>query len=218
MITLVDYDLIRERLTSSVISDVLDGMGVRGQAMASDIRPLSDEMMAVGKAFTMLMTDQYDMEKETFTLQFQAIDSLKEDDVMMVCSNGSERAALWGELLSTAARHRRANGAIIDGLVRDVLLIREMGFPVFAKGVRPTSSKGRVIAVDNGCPVEMGGVHVEQGDLVVADIDGVVVVPSGVVEAVVEKALDVVERETMTRDELRKGAGLYDVYKKYGTV
>lgn len=215
---MVDYDLIRERLTSSVISDVLDGMGVRGQAMASDIRPLSDEMMAVGKAFTMLMTDQYDTEKETFTLQFQAIDSLKEDDVMMVCSNGSERAALWGELLSTAARHRRANGAIIDGLVRDVLLIREMGFPVFAKGVRPTSSKGRVIAVDHGCPVEMGGVHVEQGDLVVADIDGVVVVPSGVVEAVVEKALDVVERETMTRDELRKGAGLYDVYKKYGTV
>jgi len=215
---MVDYDLVRERLTSSVISDVLDGMGVRGQAMAGDIRPLSDDMVAVGRAFTMLMTDQYDMEKDTFTLQFQAIDSLKEDDVMMVCSNGSERAALWGELLSTAARHRRANGAIIDGLARDVRLIREMGFPVFAKGVRPTSSKGRVIAVDHGCPVEMGGVHVEPGDLVVADVDGVVVVPSSVVEEAVDKALDIVERETMTRDELRNGAGLYDVYKKYGTV
>jgi regulator of RNase E activity RraA len=215
---MVDYDLVRERLTSSVVSDVLDGMGLRGQAMTGDIRPLSDDMVAVGKAYTMLMTDQYDTEKDTFTLQFQAIDSLKEDDVMMVCSNGSLRAALWGELLSTAARHRRANGAIIDGLARDVRLIREMGFPVFARGVRPTSSKGRVIAVDHGCPVEMGGVHVEQGDLVVADIDGVVVVPSGVVEEVVEKALYVVERETMTRDELRKGAGLYDVYKKYGTV
>jgi len=218
VITLVDYDLVRERLTSSVISDVLDGMGVRGQAMAADIRPLSDEMKAVGRAATMLMTDQYDMEKETFTLQFQAIDSLKENDVMMVCSNGSERAALWGELLSTAARHRNANGAIIDGLVRDVQLIREMRFPVFAKGVRPTSSKGRVIAVDHGCPVEMGGVHVEQGDLVVADVDGIVVVPSSVVEAVVEKALEVVDRETMTRNELRKGVSLYDVYKKYGTV
>jgi len=215
---LVDYDLVRERLTSSVISDVLDGMGVRGQAMASDIRPLSDDMVAVGRAFTMLMTDQYDMEKDTFTLQFQAIDNLKEDDVMMVCSNGSERAALWGELLSTAATHRGANGAIIDGLVRDVRVIREMGFPVFAKGIRPTSSKGRVIAVDHGCPVEMGGVHVEPGDLVVADVDGVVVVPSSVVEKAVDKALDIVERETMTRDELRKGAGLYDVYKKYGTV
>ncbi len=215
---MVDYDLVRERLTSSVISDVLDGMGIRGQAMTADIRPLSDDMKAVGRAATMLMTDQYDMEKDTFTLQFQAIDSLKEDDVMMVCSNGSERAALWGELLSTAARHRNASGAIIDGLTRDVALIREMGFPVFAKGVRPTSSKGRVIAVDHGCPVEMGGVHVEQGDLVVADVDGVVVVPSRVVEEVVEKALDVVDRETMTRDELRKGAGLYDVYKKYGTV
>lgn len=215
---MVDYELIREKLNSSVISDVLDGMGVHGQAMTSDIRPLSDDMVAVGRAFTMLMTDQYDTEKETFTLQFQAIDSLKEDDVMMVCSNGSERAALWGELLSTAAKHRGANGAIIDGLTRDVRLIREMGFPVFAKGIRPTSSKGRVIAVDHSCPVEIGGVHVEQGDLVVADVDGVVVVPSGVAEEVVAKALDVVERETKTRDELRKGAGLYDVYKKYGTV
>ena len=215
---MIDFKLIEEKLSSSIISDVLDGMGIRGQAMDTTIRPVQDGMMIVGYAATMLMTDQYDHDKDTFTLQFQAIDALKEGEVMMVCSNGSERAALWGELLSTAARYRGARGAIIDGVARDINLIREMSFPVFAKGINPISSKGRVIAVDHGCPVEIGGVMVYPGDLVVADIDGVVVVPRDKAEEVVEQALDVAARETKTRDELRKGAGLYDVYLKYGTV
>jgi regulator of RNase E activity RraA len=166
----------------------------------------------------MLMTDQFDYEKDTFALQFQAIDTLKKDEVMMVCSNGSERAALWGELLSTAARYRGAKGAIVDGVARDIKLIKEMNFPVFAKGINPISSKGRIIAVDNGCPVKMGGVMVHPGDLVIADIDGIVVVPGDMAEEVVEKALVVAARETKTRDELKNGVGLYEVFKKYGTI
>jgi len=107
---------------------------------------------------------------------------------------------------------------VIDGMARDIKLIREMGFPVFAKGVNPISSKGRVIAVDHACPVEISGVMVHPGDLVVADIDGVVVVPKDLIEDVIEKALEVAASETLTRDELRKGMGLYDVFKKYGTI
>lgn len=217
-ISMVDLDLVREKLGSSVISDVLDGMGLRHQAMDLDIRPLSEDMSIVGTAFTMLMADQYDEGKDTFTLQFKAIDSLGRDDVMVVCSNGSTRAALWGELLSTAATYRGASGAVIDGLSRDVKLIKKMGFPVFCKGVRPISSKGRLVAVDYNCPVEVGGVTVHPGDLVVADLDGVVVAPKDVAEEAVQKALDVVNRETMTRDELGRGAGLSQVYRKYGTV
>jgi regulator of RNase E activity RraA len=215
---LVDLDTVRERLGSSVVSDVLDGMGLRGQAMDAGIRPLSDDTSAAGTAFTMLMADQYNEARDTFTLQFRAIDSLGKDEVMVVCSNGSTRAALWGELLSTAATYRGASGAVIDGLARDVKLIRKMGFPVFCRGVRPVSSKGRVVAVDYNCPVEVGGVKVHPGDLVVADLDGVVVVPRDAAEDVVQRALGVVDRETKTRNELSRGAGLGDVYKKYGTV
>ena len=215
---MIDYEQVEEKLSSSIISDVLDGMDIRGQAMDSSIRPVSDDMKIAGKAATMLMADQYEPDKYTFELQFQAIDELKEGEVMMVCSNGSERAALWGELLSTAARYRGARGTIIDGIARDINLIREMNYPVFAKGVNPISSKGRLIAIDYGCPVEMGGVMVYPGDIVVADIDGVVVVPGDKAEEVIEKALDVATRETKTRDELRKGAGLNDVFNKYGTI
>ena len=147
---MIDFKQVEENLNSSIISDVLDGMGVRGQAMGIDIRPVHDDMVLVGIAATMLMADQYDYEKDTFSLQFQAIDSLKEGEVMMVAAKGTERAALWGELLSTGARYRGARGVVIDGMARDIKLIREMGFPVFAKGVNPISSKGRVIAVGKG--------------------------------------------------------------------
>jgi 4-hydroxy-4-methyl-2-oxoglutarate aldolase len=215
---MIDLKLVEEKLSSSVISDVLDGMGVRGQAMDTTIRPIQDDMKIMGIAATMLMADQYDYSKDTFTLQFQVIDALKPGEVLMVCSNGSERAALWGELLSTAARHRGAKGVVIDGVARDIKLIREMNFSVFAAGINPISSKGRIIAVDHNCPVKMGGVTVHPGDLVVADLDGVVVVPGDRTEKVIERALEIVTSETKTRDELKKGAGLYDVFKKYGTV
>ena len=215
---MVDLKQVEEKLSSSILSDVLDGMGIRGQSMGTAIRPVHDDMVIVGYAATMLMVDQYDYEKDTFSLQFKAIDSLKQDEVMMVSAQGTERAALWGELLSTAARCRGAKGAIIEGVARDIKLIREMNFPVFAMGINPISSKGRIIAVDYACPVEILGVEVNPGDLVVADIDGVVVVPKDVAEDAVKNALDVAARETKTRDELKEGAGLYDVFKKYGTI
>ncbi len=217
MVTLIDFKQV-ENLNSSIISDVLDGMGIMGQAMSYEIRPMHDDMVLIGCAATMLMADQYDYEKDTFSLQFQAIDALKKGEVMMVAAKGTKRAALWGELLSTAARYRGARGVIIDGVARDIKLIREMGFPVFALGVNPISSKGRVIAVDYACPVEICGVLVHPGDLVVADIDGVVIVPKDLIDDVIEKALDVAASETRTRDDLKKGVGLYDVFKKYGTI
>jgi len=215
---MIDYKVIEEKLGASIISDVLDGMGVRGQSMDTTIRPISDDMTVAGIAATMLMSDQFDYEKDTFEVQFKAIDALKPGEVLMVCSNGSDRAALWGELLTTAARYRGAKGVVIDGIARDIKLIREVGFPVFCRGINCISSKGRIVAIDHGCPVKIGGVMVYPGDLVVADLDGVVVVPGDKIEEVIEKALDVADRESKTRDELKNGMGLYDVYKKYGTV
>jgi regulator of RNase E activity RraA len=215
---LINLKLIEEKLSSSIVSDVLDGMGLRGHAMGTSIRPLHDDMVVAGYAATMLMAENYDYEKDTFSLQFKAIDNLREDEVMIVSAQGTERAALWGELLSSAARYRGARGAIIEGVARDVKLIRKMRFPVFSMGINPISSKGRLIAVDYACPVEILGVKVNPGDLIIADIDGVVVVPKDFAEDTVEKAFEISASETKTRDELNKGVGLYEVYKKYGII
>ena len=146
---MVDYKLIEEKLGASIISDVLDGMGIRGQSMDTTIRPIDDDMTIAGIAATMLMSDQFDYEKDTFEVQFKAIDALQPGEVMMVCSNGSDRAALWGELLTTAAGYRGAKGVVIDGIARDIKLIREVGFPVFCRGVNCISSKGRITCLDH---------------------------------------------------------------------
>jgi regulator of RNase E activity RraA len=214
----VDLGLVRERLNSSLLSDVLDGMGMRDQCMAQGIRPAYPGATVVGWAHTMLMVDVHEREQDTFKLQLEGIDALNREEIMVVASNGSTSAALWGELLSTAARMRGATGAVIDGLARDVRQLEEMKFPVFAAGFRPISSKGRVIAVTYGVRIKCGGVYVEEGDLIVGDIDGVTVVPGNTVEEAVKRGLDRASSERVTRKDLLTGSKLSEVYEKYGTI
>jgi regulator of RNase E activity RraA len=214
----VDLGLVHEKLNSSLLSDVLDGMGIRSQCMAQGIRPAYPGAIVVGTAHTMLMVDIHEPEQDTFKLQLEGIDALKKDDLMVVASNGSTSAALWGELLSTAAQCRGASGAVIDGLARDIRQIEDMKFPVFAAGIRPISSKGRVVAISYGCRIRCGGVNVEEGDLIVGDIDGVTVVPDTAIEEVIERALKRASSEKKTRKELLAGSTLSTVYAKYGTI
>jgi len=214
----IDLNVVKKNLNSSLLSDVLDGMGIRNQCMSEGIRPVYPGATVVGWAHTMLMVDIHEPEQDTFKLQLEGIDSLKNDDLMVVASNGSTSAALWGELLSTAARCRGATGAVIDGIARDLRQIEEMKFPVFAAGVRPISSKGRVVAIAYGGRIKCGGVNVEEGDLIVGDVDGVTVVPYTAVEEAVKRALVRATSEKKTRKELLAGSTLSEVYKKYGTI
>jgi regulator of RNase E activity RraA len=137
---------------------------------------------------------------------------------VVVSTNASKRNAPWGELLSTAARARGARGAVIDGLIRDIRKIEQLGFPVFATGMKPVDSQGRGMVMAYNTPVECGEVLVQPGDLVCADDDGIVVVPARAVENVVRMATIKVSRENHSREELKQGAFLRDVYKKYGVL
>jgi regulator of RNase E activity RraA len=121
-------------------------------------------------------------------------------------------------LLSTAARARGARGAVIDGLVRDVKKIEELGFPVFAAGIKPVDSRGRGVVIDYNVPVDCAGVLVSPGDLIFADYDGVVVITAEVLPDAIRLATEKVTRENHTREELLRGAYLRDVYEKYGVL
>ena len=124
-----------------------------------------------------------------------AIDSILPGEVVVVSTGGSRRNAPWGELLSTAAIARGARGAVVDGLVRDVRRIQELGFPLFAAGIKPVDSQGRGRVVACNVPVQCGGVLVSPGDLVFADLDGVIAIPAAIVDEVVRLATDKVSRE-----------------------
>ncbi|HEY8548357.1 MAG TPA: RraA family protein [Vicinamibacterales bacterium] len=205
-------------LYTAVVSDSLDDLGVRDRAMDEHLRPVGARSKFAGWARTISCMDMYYLPDDPYGTEIAAIDSILPGEVVVVATGGSRRNAPWGELLSTAALARGARGAVVDGLVRDVERIRDLGFPLFAAGIKPVDSKGRGQVVAWNVPVQCGGVLVSPGDLVFADYDGVVVIPSDMVDAVVRLATEKVTRENHSREELRKGAYLRAVYDKYGVL
>jgi regulator of RNase E activity RraA len=211
-------DVLRDRLYTAVVSDVLDRQGLLEQAMSARIRPIEPGMRLVGRAHTVLTADIYERPANPYEKEIAAVDSLKPGDVMVADTNGSERTCLWGELLSTAARARGATGCVLDGHVRDVRRIIEMGFPVFCTGFRPVDSSSRSTIVDFDCPVRCGGVLVHPGDIIFADVDGVVVIPRDHLQATVAAAVEKVEAENSSRQMLEEGYLLRDVYDRFGVL
>jgi 4-hydroxy-4-methyl-2-oxoglutarate aldolase len=209
------FDTMRDRLYASVISDIIDSLGARNQGMRADIRPRWAGAVVVGRAYPVLTADVYKLVDDPYGGEIDAVDSLKPNDVMVVCTQRSTRTCFWGELLSTAARARSARGIVLDGYTRDVAQITRMKFPTFATGVYMVDSAGRSIVIDHNCPVDCGGVLVKPGDIIFGDIDGVVVIPRELEKEVIPLALEKVSKENQLRDELLKGSSLRDAYNKY---
>lgn len=209
---------IESSLYTAVVADSLDELGYHNQAMREHLRPLAPAFRFAGWARTISCIDAYHVPEDPYAMEIEAVDSILPGEVVVVSTGESKRNAPWGELLSTAARARGARGAVINGLVRDVKKIEALGFPVFAAGIKPVNSKGRGMVVNYNRPVECGGVLVSPGDLVFADLDGVVIVPAEVVPDAVRLATEKVLRENHTREELMQGAYLRDVYAKYGVL
>lgn len=219
--TEADLDLFRtieSKLYTAVLADALDEAGHHDRAMREWIRPLSEDAKFAGWARTVSCHDVHYRPTNPYDLEIEALDSVLPGEVVVVGTGESRRNAPWGELLSTAARSRGARGAVIDGLVRDVHLIRKLGFPVFAAGIKPVDSIGRGIVVDYNVPVLAGGIVVTPGDLIVADYDGVVAIPAAIADQIVDFALRKVSKENKSRAELRNGAYLRDVYARYGVL
>jgi 4-hydroxy-4-methyl-2-oxoglutarate aldolase len=213
-------DTIRAKLFTSVLSDTLDGLGFRDQAMRPSIRPLDESKTLVGRARTGFYMEVFHIApgENPYDLEIRLIDDLKPGEVAVLGCGAAQTIAPWGELLSTACVARGAAGCITDGLVRDVRAIRTLGFPVFHGGIGPLDSKGRgkVMAID--VPIACGGVRVAPGDLMFGDADGVICVPQEIEEKAIAAALQKVEGEDRTREALARGEKLAQVFARYGIL
>jgi 4-hydroxy-4-methyl-2-oxoglutarate aldolase len=211
-------DHITEHLYSSVLADILDDAGHRHQVMRADVRPLYPGAKAVGRAATMLAIEVTELPAEPYKLLMDLLDGLQPGEVVVGAAQGNPQGALWGELLSTHTRARGGRGAVLDAMTRDSWGIVDMKFPVFATGLSPADSKGRmeVVAIRGTIPV--AGVSVADGDLVFADGDGCVVVPAALEEEIVRLALEKVAGEDTMREVLARGASIREVFKEYGIL
>jgi RraA family protein len=159
------------------ISDLMN----RLYTMNPSIRPVTDANRVAGPACTVRAYPGDNL------MVHKSIDVAQPGDVVVVDASSSELNAVLGDLVSTKARHRGIAGFIVDGLVRDVPGIRALGdFPVFARGVTPIGPLHRGPGEVNH-PVSAGGIVVQPGDVIVADVDGVVVVPRTLAEEMLRR-------------------------------
>jgi 4-hydroxy-4-methyl-2-oxoglutarate aldolase len=212
------FQRIEKELYSPVISDSLDSLGYRDNAMSHRIRPLRDDFVFAGRARTVSWIDVFVPDPNPYQVEIEFMDKLRPGDVVVTNTDATLRNAPWGELMSTAAKARGARAAVIDSCVRDVKKIFALNFPVFAAAIAPLDSNGRGRVIDYDIPVRCGGVLVSSGDLIVGDYDGIVVVPKSVEKQVLDIAFDKVEKENTTRHELMQGKLLKQVYDKYGVL
>jgi regulator of RNase E activity RraA len=195
--------------TSAIVSDALDKLGLRQQAQALDpaIRPLWDEAVVIGWAKPVLVIADTSEPERPYDGEMSALDSLEPGDVPLFAVEPGLRVASWGELFSCGAIGRGARGAIVDGFVRDARQIRQLGFPTFARGCTPLDTYARAIVSAHGSAAV---------DLVVADIDGIVVVPRAAVRDAAELVKSKRKLEEGARQDLLDGMRIRDVWAKYG--
>lgn len=213
--SVVDLDQLSERASSAVFSDACDAIGLRSQTLPPGILPMSADTPAlVGWARPVRAVPVEAAPARPYGAEIDYVDSLRAGDVVVADCGGAD-AAFWGELFSTAATGRGARGAVINGLIRDRQRIGALGFPMYARGCRPTDSLGRLSIVEQDEPVRLGTTLVSVGDLVVADIDGITIVPAAHASEVIARALVKAGTERKARELLLAGATLAEAWERF---
>lgn len=220
------FALVRAELSTCLVGDVMDKMGLQHQFLPPQIQPLQREMILVGRAMPVLSVDVFaekvegtanKLMEKPFGLMLEALDDLKANEIY-VNTGSSPRNALWGELMSVRARKLGAGGAVLNGYLRDTKAILAMGFPAFSWGSYGQDSAPRYKVVDYRVPVEIGAVRVRTGDIVYGDVDGVCVVPSEAAKEAFAKALEKARGEKLVRKALEKGGSALGAFEKYGIM
>ncbi|KYC46178.1 MAG: Bifunctional enzyme Fae/Hps [Candidatus Methanofastidiosum methylothiophilum] len=189
-----------KKVSSSNVSDAMH----RGGAMKG-IHTIVPGLKMAGRALT-VKTMNGDWAKVV-----EAIDLANEGDIIVVDTN-SGNIAVWGELATWSAFMRKLGGVVIDGAVRDVDDLKEVRFPVFARYEVPDAGDPKGFG-EIGCEVVCGGLKVNKGDYIIGDDSGVVVIPQEEAQEIINRSLDVKEKENRIREEIKRGSTLSKVLK-----
>lgn len=211
------FDIMCKELYTPVIGDILDKLGRYHQFLPQAVQPMRDDMVLVGRAMPVLMIDVYGEQKKPFGLLTEALDQLQPGEIY-IASGGEMRCAYWGELLTATAKARGANGAVVNGFHRDTPMVLEQNWPVFSRGRYAQDSGVRTQVANYRCPIEIGDVWVNPGDLVFADLDGVVIIPQELEQQVVVQALAKARAEKVVRKDIENGLSSTAAFAKYGIL
>lgn len=211
------FEVMKKKLYTPVVGDILDEMGYTHQFLPPCIRPMKEHMKIAGKAMTVLMIDVFGPQKKPFGRLCECLDQIRENEIY-VATGGTKRCAYWGELLTATAKARGGNGAVVDGYHRDTPQVLEQDWPVFSSGCYAQDSSVRTQVVDYRCTIEIGQVTIQDGDYIFGDVDGVVVIPKSAAFEVIEKAIEKAGKEKGLRQAVENGMSVTEAFEKFGVL
>jgi len=203
------------KLATASVSDAVDKItGERG-FMSHEIKPIFN-CKVVGPAVT--VKEAFALKNEGPKMALSAIDAAEDGSVLVISAENAKDYALFGGLMGTGAKVNGLDGAILDGGVRDVNELKEIGFPVFSRSLVPSTTLGRIITVASNIPVTCGDIWVNPGDIIVGDTDGVVVVPKDKAEEVLLKAEEIEEIERQQTEDIKLLKSITQAVEKWSRI
>lgn len=195
-------------LDTNTVSDALDFLQLKGATYG--LQPLWDCPKIVGRASTVKVGIKRDA-VPTAHLLTPVIDAVTTDNRILVISGGTEGISCWGDILANASQVKRIRGTIIDGMSRDIDGSRDVGYPVYGRGVTMISARNRIVQLDSGSSLHVRGVTVHQDDFVIADRCGTVFVPAERIEEVVDLGERIDRRQALMVRDVRDGKPVSEV-------
>jgi regulator of RNase E activity RraA len=205
-----------EACYSGAIFDVLREMGRPNCVLPHQIRAIDPDTRVAGRVYTLRGTPDDTLSAEASMLAWTEFLSLAPTDHVVICQPQDDVRAIMGELSAETLQYRGVRGYIVDGGARDNGFIRRIGFPLFARFQTPRDVVATWRPEAFGEPITIGNVRIATGDYVLADIDGIVIIPSEVAEEVVSKVEDVIQTENQVRKAILSGTDPKEAYLKYG--
>jgi len=205
-----------EQCYSGALFDVLREKGYPDQALPHGIRPLNPSWRLAGPVFPVGGRRTTELGVHETILEWTTFLSKAPSGSVVVCQPGDLSLAHMGELSSETLQRRGVRGYIVDGGTRDSAAILDIGFRVFCRYATPSDIAGRWVMDNLGQPIKIGALTIKAGDFVLADLDGVVIIPEAIVGEIVDATEAVMQKENLVRKAILEGMDPREAYLKYG--
>jgi len=218
--SLTDSELVAQfrRVEVASVSDAIEQITGKKMYMTHHMQPIFTSKFAGFARTVQLKKDEGNKDPEALTGMLEAIDQGATDSVYVMAVEDGEDIAGMGGLMGTAMAARGYAGAVIDGGVRDVAYLRKIGFPVFATGIVPSTSVHHYRFAGAQIPLVCNGVPVNPGDIVVADSDGVAIVPKAQAQSVLTLAQQMDYKEHSMYAVIEQLKSIVKAVKQFGRI
>ncbi|MEZ5864533.1 MAG: RraA family protein [Geminicoccaceae bacterium] len=205
-----------ERCYTGIIHDVMRAMGLKGFVLPPEIRPLFPERKLAGPIFTVKGRVDETADAHTTLLEWTGLLAEAKPGHVVVCEANNTVTAMMGELSAETLQYRGVRGYIVDAACRDVDFILKIGFPVCFTHYTPRDIVAYWRPDGFDVPIRIGDVAIEPGDYVLADRDGIVVIPQARVLEVLDAAEKAIATENKVRTAILEGVDPREAYLLYG--